>query len=144
VVWLSKREVAYYLILKSKFDRNIFNLGEALDVLSLFGSKTIARKVIKRLRSKGFLECSGVIYYRIKSEEEALSNMLSNYIAQRLYRNLKSRGYSISLNITNQRNILKIYNCSDNILSILNTVRRFNIDIECILNENENLKNNKI
>lgn len=132
MVWLSKREVAYYLILKKKFNGNIFNLGEALDILSLFGSRNIARKIIKRLKSKGFLEGIGVMTYRVKDSEEALMELLSGYIAQRLYKNLKCRGYDVSISTLGRHNTLEIRNCSDSILTELNVIKGLGIDVICI------------
>ncbi len=132
MVWLSKREIAYYLILKKKFNGNAFNLGEALDILSLFGSRNVARKIIKRLKSKGFLEGIGVTTYRIKDGEEVLIKLLSSYIAQRLYKNLKSKGYNVAVSTLGQYSALEIRNCSNNILTELDIFKEFGIDIVCI------------
>jgi len=95
-VWLSKREVAYLLLLRKVFvDR--FNLGEALDILELFGPRRVARKVIKRLVSKGFIRRLGNLDYNIRDLEESLWNLLLDYLSQRLQRNLRSRGIDASV-----------------------------------------------
>jgi len=96
LVWLSKREVAYLLLLRKVFvDR--FNLGEALDILELFGPRRVARKVIKRLVSKGFIRRLGNLDYNIRDLEESLWNLLLDYLSQRLQRNLRSRGIDASV-----------------------------------------------
>ncbi|HIP57635.1 MAG TPA: hypothetical protein EYH02_06210 [Ignisphaera aggregans] len=96
MVWLSKREVAYLLLLRKVFvDR--FNLGEALDILELFGPRRVARKVIKRLVSKGFIRRLGNLDYNIRDLEESLWNLLLDYLSQRLQRNLRSRGIDASV-----------------------------------------------
>ncbi|HID80425.1 MAG TPA: hypothetical protein EYP48_01765 [Ignisphaera sp.] len=95
-MWLSKREVAYLLLLRKVFvDR--FNLGEALDILELFGPRRVARKVIKRLVSKGFIRRLGNLDYNIRDLEESLWNLLLDYLSQRLQRNLRSRGIDASV-----------------------------------------------
>lgn len=132
MVWLSKREMAYYLVLKKKFDKSVFNLGEALDLLTLFGSKNVARKILKKLKSKGFLESIGAINYRVRDEEEVLARLLSNYIMQRLYRNLKSKGYAVSLSKVGQCNSLEIHSCDTAILSVLDVIEKLNISVKCV------------
>ncbi|MCX8167806.1 MAG: hypothetical protein N3D82_02085 [Ignisphaera sp.] len=135
MVWLSKRELAYYLILKKRFDKKVFNINEAVGVLSLFGSKSTARKVIKRLKSKGFLEGVGVMTYRIGDGDEVLIKLLSSYIVQRLYRNLKSRGYAVNISKPGQYSTLEIQNCGDNILTELDMIKGLGIHIVCIEDE---------
>jgi len=132
LVWLSKREIAYYLILKKRFNGNIFNIGEALDVLIFFGSKNIAKKIIKRLKSKGFLESVGIASYRIRDEEEVLVKLLSNYISERLYRNLKLRGYGVSLNKLEGYNVIEVNKCDSNVFTMLDVVRELGIEMRCI------------
>lgn len=95
-MWLSKREVAYLLLLKKVFI-NRFNLGEALDLLELFGPRRVARKIIKRLVSKGFIHRLDSFDYNIKDLEESLWNLLLDYISQRLQKNLRSRGVDVSV-----------------------------------------------
>jgi len=93
---LSKREVAYLLLLKKVFTDK-FNLGDALDVLELFGPRRVARKVIKRLVSKGFIRRLDSFNYNIEDLEKSLWNLLLDYISQRLQRNLRSRGIDVSV-----------------------------------------------
>ena len=95
-MWLSKREVAYLLLLKKVFV-NKFNLGEALELLELFGPRRVARKIIKRLTSKGFIRRLDTFDYNIKDLEESLWNLLLDYISQRLQKNLRSRGVDASV-----------------------------------------------
>jgi len=90
--WLSKRELAAYILLRKVFGDNVFNLGEALDVLKPLANKKLAIKLIKRLRSKGFLERIDVFNYRARSIEEALAAYLARYVAHRVARNLRSWG----------------------------------------------------
>jgi len=95
LVWLSKRELAYYLLLLNRFRSEPFNLGEALDLLTLLGSKRIAIKIIKRLTKRGFLKRENHYTYRVVEPSESLTNLLIEYIAQRLARYMKSSGVSV-------------------------------------------------
>jgi len=99
LVWLSKRELAYYLLLLSKFRERAFNLGEALDMLTLLGPKRVAIKVIKRLTKRGFLRREGSYVYSVAPPEESLTNLLIEYIAQRISRYLRSYGLDIRAHV---------------------------------------------
>jgi ribosomal protein S8 len=98
MVWISKREIAYYIILKEEFRDRIFNLGEAIDVLVFFGSKKVAKKVIKNLVKKGFIKKVDDLNYKVEELEGTLKKLLYEYIRQRFYKALKSRGYSVAVN----------------------------------------------
>jgi len=124
MVWLSKREIAYYIILKKTFGNNPFNLGEALDVLTFFGSKRVARKVIKNLIKKGFLKKIDVLNYRIEDLENALNNILFEYIRQRAYRNMKSRGFKVT---RNEKGEILIYCLNEVKLRVLEVLKEYNI-----------------
>ncbi|MEM0026375.1 MAG: hypothetical protein QXT53_00370 [Ignisphaera sp.] len=119
MVWISKREIAYYIILRKAFGNKPFNLGEALDILSLFGSKNVGRKTLKKLVKKGFLEKTGVIDYNIVELEKAFEKLLQNYMMQRLYRNLKSRGYSVVIDLKNSSIVIECDQVIENIVAKL-------------------------
>ena len=128
MVWISKREIAYYIILRKVFNNKSFNLGEALDVLSLFGSKNIGRKTLRKLVKKGFLEKTGVLDYNIVELEKAFEKLLLNYMIQRLYRNLKSRGYKVTIDLKNSSVIVECDQRLENLVASLNIV---GIDVRC-------------
>ncbi|MCI4436247.1 MAG: hypothetical protein JHC33_05480 [Ignisphaera sp.] len=124
MVWLSKREIAYYIILKKTFGNNPFNLGEALDVLAFFGSKRVARKVIKNLIKKGFLKKIDAFDYRIEDLENALNNILFEYIRQRAYKTMKSRGFKVA---QNEKGEILIYCLNEVKLRALELFKEYNI-----------------
>ena len=130
MVWLSKREVAYLILLRKVFNDNPFNIGEALDVLKIFGSKRIARKVIKKLTAKGFLERIDLMSYRIRDLEEAFLGLLIEYLAQRMFRNLKSRG--IDAHIRVDKSLLKVFVevCESEVIEVLEKLRDI-IEVRC-------------
>jgi len=110
LVWLSKREVAYLLLLRKAFAEK-FNLGEALDILELFGPRKVARKVLKRLVAKGFLQRLGSVEYGIENLEDAFWKLLLDYLAQRLQKNLRSRGLDVIVYRDEGSNRLVIEGC---------------------------------
>ncbi len=112
MVWLSKREVAYLLLLRKAFAKK-FNLVEALDLLELFGSRRVARKVLKRLAAKGFLQRLGSVEYGIDDLENALWKLLLDYLAQRLQRNLRSRGLDVVVYRDRESDRLVVEGCID-------------------------------
>lgn len=130
MVWITKREIAYYLILRHVFHNRVFNLGEALDVLTLFGSKRTARKIIRLLVSRGLIEKVDTLSYRIKELEPALFQNLKAYIAQRIRRRLKSAGLSSSIILRDHHETLVVHNCSNTLASIFELLRGV-IDVEC-------------
>ncbi len=130
MVWLSKRELAYYIILKRVFGYNRFNLGEALDILKYLGSKRTARKIIRRLTKKGFLQKINEVDYRVMELESILSNILSSYIFNRIYKNLKS--YNIRIEVIEKELRIIIYNnCIDENLEVLSKSLNGIVYIEC-------------
>ncbi len=130
MVWLSKRELAYYIILKRVFGYNRFNLGEALDILKYLGSKRTARKIIRRLTKKGFLQKINEVDYRVMELESILSNILSSYIFNRIYKNLKS--YNIRIEVIEKELRIIIYNnCIDGNLEVLSKSLNGIVYIEC-------------
>uniref|UniRef100_A0A7C2VGD4 Uncharacterized protein n=1 Tax=Ignisphaera aggregans TaxID=334771 RepID=A0A7C2VGD4_9CREN len=131
MVWFTKREIAYYIILRHVFRDGTFNLGEAITVLSLFGSKRTARKVIKLLLSRGLIEKVGDLVYRIKDLEPALANNLRNYIIQRMYRRLRSVGLDVSLKDEIIKPKVVIRNCNDNLKTVLSSLDKV-VEFECL------------
>ncbi|RLG77945.1 MAG: hypothetical protein DRO12_00700 [Thermoprotei archaeon] len=92
MVWLSKRELATYVVLREVLgEKNIVNIGEALEVLQIMMPRKIARKVMKRLHKKGFLSIENV-QVRINPLDDAIKRLLNNYIAERIRRNLRAQG----------------------------------------------------
>ncbi|MEM1646394.1 MAG: hypothetical protein QXL96_11165 [Ignisphaera sp.] len=130
MVWITKREIAYYFILKHVFNNRIFNIGEALDILTLFGSKRTARKIMKLLISRGLIEKVGSLNYRVRELEPILFKSLKAYIVQRMHRRLKSAGLSTSIILRDQHEILVVHNCRDNLSSIFELIKGI-IEIEC-------------
>ncbi len=127
MVWLSKREVAYLLLLRKAFAEK-FNLGEALDLLELFGPRRVARKVLKRLVAKGFLQRLDNVEYGIEDLEDAFWKLLLDYLAQRLQRNLRSRGLDVVVYRDRGSNRLVIEGCID--AEITEMLRRLGEPIE--------------
>lgn len=130
MVWLSKRELAYYIILKKVFGYNQFNLGEAIDILKYLGSKKIARKIIRRLAKRGFLQKINEISYKVMELEPVLINILSSYIFNRMYKNMKSSNILIEV-IEKESKIVVHGNCMDKNLEILSRSLNNIIYIEC-------------
>jgi len=130
LVWLSKRELAYYIVLKRIFGYNQFNLGEALDILKYLGSKRIARKIIKRLAKRGFLQKINEFNYRVMDLEPVLTNILSRYIFNRIYKNMKSWNIPIEI-IEKELRIIVHDNCMDRNLEMLGRSLSDIMYIEC-------------
>ncbi|MCC6057718.1 MAG: hypothetical protein LM568_02230 [Desulfurococcaceae archaeon] len=131
MVWITKREIAYYLILKQVFQNRIFNLGEALDILTLFGSKRTTRKIIKILVSRGLLERVDVYQYKVKDLESSLLLNLRAYLAQRIYKRLKSLGFDVSLGLEDDKEYIAVHGCNDALRSMINILNKF-IDVKCV------------
>jgi hypothetical protein len=131
MVWITKREIAYYLILKQVFQNRIFNLGEALDILTLFGSKRTTRKIIKILVSRGLLERVDVYQYKVKDLESSLLLNLRAYLAQRIYKRLKSLGFDVSLGLEDDKEYIAVHGCDDTFRSMINILNKF-VDVKCV------------
>ncbi|MCC6015935.1 MAG: hypothetical protein LM582_02715 [Desulfurococcaceae archaeon] len=131
MVWITKREIAYYLILKQVFQNRIFNLGEALDILTLFGSKRTTRKIIKILVSRGLLERVDVYQYKVKDLESSLLLNLRAYLAQRIYKRLKSLGFDVSLGLEDDKEYIAVHGCNDALRSMINILNKF-VDVKCV------------
>ncbi|MEM0371609.1 MAG: hypothetical protein QXG46_01000 [Ignisphaera sp.] len=130
MVWITKREVAYYVVIRQVFEDRPFNIGEALDVLAILGSKTIARKIIKKLVSRGLLEKIDNTTYRAKNFDDVLATILKEYIVERIARTLRSRGFNAKKNLDNN---LLIYTCDIQYIdSVLNPLKNIiNIKYVC-------------
>lgn len=130
MVWITKREIMYYIVLSQIFRDRVFNIGEALDILLLFGSKHTARKIIKILTSRGFLERVDMLNYRVRDVESALLRSIKDYMTERLYKRLKSLGFNIE--IMQEHNVKKIIirKCDDNTKHMINVLGNI-IDIRC-------------
>lgn len=131
MVWMTKREIAYYLVLRHVFGDKIFNLGEALDVLQPLGSKRTARKIIKRLVSRGLLEKAGELTYRVKDLEPALLRNLRSYLVQRIHRRLKSLGFNTVIVVDSGVEKILIEGCNNVLKVVVEELKRV-IEIECI------------
>ncbi|ADM27062.1 hypothetical protein Igag_0213 [Ignisphaera aggregans DSM 17230] len=130
MVWLSKRELAYYIVLKRVFGYNQFNLGEALDILKYLGSKRIARKIIRRLAKRGFIQKINEVNYRVMELEPALINILSRYIFNRMYKSMRSQNTPIKI-IEKELRIIVHGNCMDRNLEVLGRSLSDIMYIEC-------------
>ncbi|MEM1542294.1 MAG: hypothetical protein QW101_04900 [Ignisphaera sp.] len=129
MVWITKREVAYYVVISQVFRDRPFNIGEALDILTILGSKSVARKIIKKLISRGLLEKIDSATYRVKNFEDFLARTLKEYIVERIARTLKSSGFNIEKMPGSN---LLIYTCeSQRIDSVLNPLKNI-IDIKYV------------
>jgi len=130
MVWITKREIAYYLILKQIFRDRVFNLGEAMDILTLFGSKHTVRKIMKILVSRGFLEKVSIHQYRVKDLESALLLNLKPYLVQRMYKRLKSLGLKVSLDKYNGCENIILYECDNRLRSVVDVLNKL-IEVKC-------------
>lgn len=131
MVWITKRELAYYFVLKNAFQDRVFNLGEAFDILILFGSKRVARKIVKKLMLLGFLEKVGDINYRVKELEPALLASLREYIVQRIYKRIKLLGFNVDIVTDNTKKKLVVQNCDERLQAVISMLDDI-IHIECI------------
>jgi hypothetical protein len=130
MVWISKKEIAYYIILREEFRDRVFNLGEAIDLLQLFGSRNAARKVIKNLVKKGFIKEIDSLNYKMGDLEGAFKKLLYEYIRQRFYRALKSRGYGITVDREgNKRLIVMCEEDAEPWLQLLASLKEFGINV---------------
>lgn len=109
MVWLSKREVAAYLMLLETFGENTeVNIGDASDVLSLMMSRRIARKVIRKLIKKSFLLRKDSVTFIIRPIDEAFRDYLIHYIASRIRRNLRHLNVESEVSVSNSKIIVKL------------------------------------
>lgn len=131
MVWITKRELAYYFVLKNVFQDRVFNLGEAFDILILFGSKRVARKIVKKLMLLGFLEKVGDINYRVKELEPALLASLREYIVQRIYKRIKLLGFNVDIATDDTKKKLVVQNCDERLQTVISMLDSI-IHIECI------------
>ncbi len=129
MVWISKREIAYYIILRKAFNNRTFNLGEALDILSLFGSKNIGRKTIKKLVKKGFIEKVDELNYNVVEIEKAFEKLLNQYMMQRLFKNLKSKGYNVKIDVKN--NSIVLTTCDQTLEKVIKILNFISLSVEC-------------
>ncbi|NPA96078.1 MAG: hypothetical protein GXO32_00570 [Crenarchaeota archaeon] len=132
--WISKREIAYYLVLKSAFGYSPFNIGSAMDILRLLGPRRVARKVLKRLLARGMIERLNSVTYRLRPLDEALENLLANYIASRLQKYLKSCGIEVATRVANSKTI-EVVGCSEEMKKLLNSISWRGIEIKCVNNK---------
>lgn len=131
MAWLTKREIAYYLVLRYIFRDHVFNLGEAFDVLMLLGPKSTARKILKRLVSRGLVEKADDLNYMFSDTlEKCLLNNLRSYIVQRIYRRLKSSGINTAIVTENGKEKIIVYNCGSLLKARLDLLKNI-IDVEC-------------
>lgn len=85
--WPKRREFLSYYALYKVFKDKVFNLGEAVDLLTpLLGSKRVATRLVKRLVKQGFLERVAPLSYRAKPLEQLLEQATLEYFASRLRR----------------------------------------------------------
>ncbi len=127
MVWLSKREIAVYLLLEKAFRNRTFNIGEALDILSIINpNKRMSLKIIKRLKAKGFLKAVDTFNYRVVDLETAFTNYLLEYIASRIVRIMKSRGIELKSYVKKQNGevhiVLKVDRCDEEIVKVLKRI----------------------
>ncbi len=129
--WLSKREIAYYLILRSVFDYSEFNYGEALDLLKLFGPRRLVRKMLKRMASRGFVERVKPLVYRLKPLDEALEVTLLEYIAKRLEKYLRSKHLDVEVTIDRESKTIAVRGCGEELSKILTRFEWRSLRIVC-------------
>lgn len=85
--WPKRREFLSYYALYKVFKDKVFNLGEAVDLLTpLLGSKRVTTRLVKRLVKQGFLERVAPLSYRAKPLEQLLEQATLEYFASRLRR----------------------------------------------------------
>jgi len=129
--WLSKREIAYYLLLRSAFDYREFNYGEALDLLKFFGPRRLVRKMLRRMCSRGFAERVKPLVYRLKPLDEALEANLLEYVAKRLERYLRSRHVEIEVYVDRESRSIVVRGCTEDFAEVLSRIEWKSIRIVC-------------
>lgn len=129
MVWLSKREVAYYIVLKACFDSGAFNVGDALDLLKFLGSKRVGLKIVRRLASKGFLARGAGLLYHVNPLEEALTKLLRQYVTQRLYKNLRSLGFKVRLR---GDTLVVDGECNETLRKLVEALKKLDIRVVCV------------
>lgn len=131
MVKLSSRELAYYFVLRKIFGEQPFNVGNAIDVLKVFGSRRVARRVLKKLAAKGFLERLDPVTYRVRDFYEALEDYLREYLAQRFYRNARSMGMDIVIRVDKVGKSVVIDGCRE-VGGMVEILRKVLGSVECI------------
>ncbi|MFP3217372.1 MAG: hypothetical protein RXQ99_02065 [Acidianus sp.] len=81
--WLKKREIVIYFLLYRKFGYNVFNLGEALDVLKPFFSKKVSLSAIKYMQKIGLINKVDFLEYRLSNFDEYIYLMSIDYLKRR-------------------------------------------------------------
>jgi hypothetical protein len=81
--WLKKREIVIYFLLYRKFGYNVFNLGEALDVLRPFFSKKVSLSAIKYMQKIGLINKVDFLEYRLSNFDEYIYLMSIDYLKRR-------------------------------------------------------------
>jgi hypothetical protein len=81
--WLKKREIVIYFLLYRKFGYNVFNLGEALDVLKPFFSKKVSLSAIKYMQKIGLINKVDLLEYRLSNFDEYIYLMSIDYLKRR-------------------------------------------------------------
>jgi len=81
--WLKKREIVIYFLLYRKFGYNVFNLGEALDVLKPFFSKKVSLSAIKYMQKIGLINKVDFLEYRLSNFNEYIYLMSIDYLKRR-------------------------------------------------------------
>jgi hypothetical protein len=81
--WLKKREVIIYYLLYKKFGYNEFNIGEAIDTLSLYFSRKIIFTSIKYMTKRGLITKLDDLNYRLTSFEDFIFLTAYEYLKRR-------------------------------------------------------------
>lgn len=105
---LNKRLLSTYFILYFSFGQRTFNIGEALDTLTVFSSKKIAIKDVKRLWKMGFLEKMNKYSFKVLKPEEAFVKYLLKYMASRISKRMKSMGIESEVRAVENKLIVKL------------------------------------
>lgn len=105
---LNKRLLSTYFILYFSFRHRTFNIGEALDILTIFSSKKVAINDIKRLWKMGFLEKVDKYLFKTLKPEEAFTKYLLKYMASRISKRMRSMGIEGEIRTVENKLIVKL------------------------------------
>jgi len=94
--WIKKREVVIYFLLYKKFKDEVFNIGEAFDVLKPYFSKKVIINTLRYFSKIGLASKVSEFNYRLNSFEEFLFLFTYDYIQLRNKRRRKGKFYSSS------------------------------------------------
>lgn len=105
---IRKRELASYILLWRTFNGKKFNINHAINVLELFMSRKVAFHVFRNLRKFGMVKKVNELNFIVEDPKVWFWNYVKEYLASRLHRNLKCKGFSgFKVSIENDKIVVK-------------------------------------